>query len=121
MDKALPLYYHRVSYVETFGTSYSKGNVVFCDIVDDIPMFGKIKEIVVLPSNDYLFVLTPYIGKYFNAHFNSYELYPTDCGCILYAQKELADHRILSINKSFSTSPYLSHKSFVCLKYHVFV
>ena len=42
------------SFVEKFGTRYCIGSVVFCTIDDHTPVFGKIKDILVLPSNVYL-------------------------------------------------------------------
>ena len=105
--------------MEKFGTRYSKGSIVFCTIEDDTPIFGKIADIVVLPLGDCLFSLVPYAGTYFYSHFNAYELHRMDQGHLLYSPKDLVDHRTLSISKSFSRS--LSHKSFLCLKYHVFI
>lgn len=111
------IFIHRVSFVEKFGTRYSKGSVVFCAIDDDTPIFGKITDIVVPPSGDCLFSLIPYVGTYFCSHYNAYELNRLDQDCLLCSPKDLVDHHTLSISKSFSRS--LSHKSFLCLKYHV--
>lgn len=87
----------RVSYVEKYGTRYSKGNMVFCAITDDLPLFGKISDILVLPSGECLFSLVSYVGKYFSF---AYELHQA-ADNIIFNQKNLID---LSLCKSFSRS-----------------
>ena len=101
------------------GTRYAIGSVVFYGIDNDIPVFGKIKDIIVLGHNDHLFVLIPYVGNWFSSHFNAYEVQCHPNQIILCGQKELVDYHALSFSKSFS--PSLSHKLYVSLKYHVFV
>lgn len=115
----IQIFYFRVSFVEKFGTRYCIGSVVFCAIDDHTPLFGKIKDILVLPSQNCLFTLVPYEGTYFCSHFNAYELHCMDFNYLLYSQEDLIDHRTLSISKSFSR--LLSHKRYLCLKYHVFM
>ena len=110
--------FFRVSYAEFAGTRYSKGSFVFCTIDDDVPVFGKILDIVVLGTDDCLFVVQPYAGV-FCSHYNAYEVYTIPTSYLFYKQNDLIDHHILSFSKSFS--PPLSHKLFVSLKYHVFV
>ena len=56
--------FFRVSYAEFAGTRYSKGSVVFCTIDDDVPVFGKILDIVVLGTDDdILMKQTTYVIK----------------------------------------------------------
>ena len=43
------------------GTKYSKGSIVFCTIEDDIPVFGKIVDIIVILHDDCLFILHLYV------------------------------------------------------------
>ena len=109
---------HRVSFVENFGTRYTKGSVVFCTFDHEVPVFGKITDIVLLEPDDCIFVLVPYVGSNFCAHYNAYEVHNTD-ELFIYRQKDLIDHHLLTINRSFSH--LLNQKSFVTLKYNVFV
>ena len=80
-------------------------------------MFGKVIDIIVLSPEDCLFVLCPYVGSNFSAHYNAYEVHRAMSQYILCQQKHLIDHHLLSISTSFS--PALHHKYFVCLKYQV--
>lgn len=91
--------------------------MVFCTIDEDIPVFGKIIDIVVISHDDCVLVLRPYVGSNFCSHYNAYEVHPSHSQYLIYKQKDLIDHHTLSMNKSFA--PSLAYKNFVCLKYHV--
>lgn len=84
---------------------------------EDIPIFGKIFDIIVTASGNCLFVSVPYVGNTFCKHFNAYEVYPNNSHYLICNQKDFIDHHVLVLCKSFSHS--LSHKSFICLKYNV--
>lgn len=106
--------------MEIVGTRYSKGSVLFCSMDDDdTPVFGRILDIIVVSlHDDCLFVMCPYIGSSFSAHYNAYQVHTPDVSQYLfYKQKKLTDHHILSLSKSFD--PSLSHILYVCLKYNV--
>ena len=102
---------NRVSYAEVLGTEYQEGVVVLVTFDDDIPIFGKLQDIIVTTSGECLFVFIPYVGALFNYHFHSYEVHAVH-------NQYLADFQPLSISHSFKRS--LFNINFVCLKYHVF-
>ncbi len=81
-----------------------------------MPIFGKIKDIIITPEKECLFILTPYESMTFNKHFHSYEVIAcTDDSTLIYHQQELLDFHPLAISKSFvSNSP-----TFIRLKYDV--
>lgn len=107
---------YRVSYAEISGTHYSKGMIVLCTFDEDVPIFGKILDIIVTASGECLFALIPCIGKVFCKHFNAYEVYINTMHHFIYRPKDLVDHHTLSLSKSFASSV-----SYICMKYHVFV
>lgn len=80
--------------------------------------FGEIIDLIVPPIGECLFILKTHIGYTFSKHYNSYEVNSND-QILIYTQRELADYHTRSINKSFARG--LSHKNFVCVKYHVFI
>ena len=107
-----------VSYADINGTHYQKGCVVFVSIEDETPIFGYIQDIIVVHGDCY-FVLVPYIGHTFCSHFNAYEVdSPCQYNVIISSQNDLIDYHLLTLNKSFDLN---CQKSFVCLKYHVFL
>lgn len=56
----------RVSFAEILGTRYSKGSVLLCTFDEDIPVFGKIIDMIAIsPADDCFFVLCPLVGSYF--------------------------------------------------------
>lgn len=109
---------NRVSYAEVLGTKYQKGVVVLVTFDDDIPIFGKLQDIIVTTSGECLFVFIPYVGALFNYHFHSYEVHAVHNQYLVCRHQEFADFQPLSISHSFKCS--LFNKNFVCLKYHVF-
>ena len=105
----------RVRYTLILGTKYSVGYVVLCYYEDEMPVFGKIKDIIITPSCECLLVLTPLVSTAFNGHLHAYEVSPLAHDTLIYRQRELADFNPLSVSKAFkSPSPML-----VCMKYHV--
>ena len=87
------------------------------NIVDDVPIFGKIIDIIAVPS--FLFVLQPLIGDSFNTHFNSYDInmLDNDYKYIICNHDSLIDYHSLSTHKCFSNT--LSSHFCICLKYNV--
>ena len=104
------------SYADVNGTHYQKGSLVFVTIEDEKPIFGLIEDIIVVQGDCY-FVLAPYIGLTFCSHFNAYEVHCTPSQFIVCKQSDLIDYHLLTLCKSFDSN---CHKSYVCLKYHVF-
>ena len=60
-----------VSYVEITGTRYKQGNILVCSFDEEIPVFGKIVDIIITKFSDCLFILIPYIGINFHTHYNA--------------------------------------------------
>lgn len=104
---------YRASYVEINGTHYARGNIVLCTFDEDIPVFGKIIDIVAPAVGESLFILIPYFGYAFNRHYNCFEVHTGTN--YYYSQNELADYHTLSLNKSFDHS--LAHNTLVCVTF----
>ncbi len=90
------------SFVEKNGIKYSKGSIVFCSIEDEVPVFGKIMDILVWSMGKCIFVIIPYVGDNFFNHYNAYEVRPDNSNYIFQTPDNLADHRTLSLSTSFS-------------------
>jgi len=86
-------------------------------MIDDEPVFRKIKDILITEHNICLFVLNAYIVNTYNKHYNAYEVDVLD-EIVICQHKDLADYHLLCINKSFNRT--LCSKNFICLKYNVF-
>ena len=78
-----------------------------------MPVFGRIKDIVVFQKEPPIFILTPYICTSCNNHFHAFEVSPLN-EVLIYKQNQFLDHHPLTISQSFETSSPL----FVCLKYN---
>lgn len=109
----------RASYADINGTHYANQDLVVCTFDEDIPIFGKIADIIIPPSGKCLFILIPYVGYTFCSHLNSYKVHHITSTYLVYTQQELVDYHTLSLNKSFARS--LAHNNYVCMKYHVFL
>lgn len=105
----------RVRYAVILGTKYALSYIVLCYHEEEMPVFGKIKDIVVTPAQECLFILTPFVATTFNTHFHAFEVSPLTEETLIYHQRELADFHPLSTSKSFTTSSPM----FVCTKYNV--
>ena len=105
----------RVRYAEICGTKYSTGNIVACYIEDDMPVFGQIMDIIVLPTSVCLFVLKPFVSTTFNTHYHAFEVSAVDY-VLFYQQHELLDFHPLYISKAYlSCSPlFVRCKYFLC-------
>lgn len=91
---------------------------MYCTIEDEVPVFGKIIDVLVQPTGKCLFVVIPYIGDKYLNHYNTYEVRAANFNYLFYAPENLIDHHTLSLSKSFSQ--VMQHNFFVSLKYHVF-
>lgn len=100
-----------MSFVEFYGTQYSKGSIVFYAVMDDVPVFGKIVD--VLYADNFLFVLQPYVGNSFCKHLNAYDVDILD-NVVICTPHNLIDP--LSVHHSFDNT---LHNSYICLKYNV--
>lgn len=91
--------------------------MILASIEDDIPIFGKIIDIIITVPSTCLFVLVPYVGDCFCKHFNAYEVYSKPSHYLICEQKHFVDYHPLTLSRSFSHS--LSCKLYVCLKYAI--
>ena len=93
-----------MSYAEVLGTKYQKDVAVLVTFDDDIPIFGRIKDIIVTASGEFLFVFVPYVGALFNYHYHSYEVHAVHNQTLFVAMKNL-----LSFNLCQSVIPLNLH------------
>ncbi len=78
-------------------------------------MFGQIKDIIILPSEECVFVVTPIKSVLWNTRLHSFEVLKLENRTLLYRQNDLADFHPLTISKTFRSSPVM----FVRLKYSI--
>ena len=89
--------------------------VLVCDIEDDQPVFGKIDDLIVTPSQECLFVLRPLITSR-SQHFHSYEVSASPQNSFfVYRHHNFVDYHPLHLSRQFGPTGKLS----ICLKYHV--
>ena len=77
--------------------------MVLIAIDEEIPVFGKVKDIIVINRQCY-FVLAPYVGYNFCTHFNAYEVEHRSSLYIICRQADLIDYHLLTISRSFDSS-----------------
>ena len=110
------LYYnYRTTFAEINGTKYSIGTIVLAQFDEhEMPVFGKITNIVLTTTQDCLFIMSVYESTSFNTHFYSYEVEGTG-NCLIKTQDEFADYHPLIMSKNYTVSSPL----FIRLKYDV--
>ena len=92
-------------YAEINGTKYAKGYIVSCYIEDDVPVFGKISDIIIIRPSLCVLVVQPYLSTTFNRYFHAYQVSPSH-DILFYQQHELTDFHPLFLSKSYlSPSP----------------
>ena len=78
--------------------------MILSSIEAEIPIFGRIIDIIVAVPGTYLFVLVPYVGDYFCKHLNAYEVQPNPSLYLICEQKHFVDYHWLALSRSFSHS-----------------
>ena len=103
-------------YTEVNGTKYAVGYIVYYDCIDDdLPVFAKIQDIVLLPNTSKsLFMLNLFKTLKYEEHYHAYVVLPTT-DIQVCSQNELADYHPLSVSKAFT----LSSPMFIRVKYSV--
>ena len=98
-----------------YGTLYSIGAVVLTNFFDDMPVFGRIVDIILHESMKPLLAIEMLETTCFNKHFNSYEVKEKSTRTFyLCMQNDLADYHTLSIY-----TPQNSHHFMIPMKYYV--
>ena len=97
------------------GTTYSIGAVVLTKFIEDMPIFGRIVDIVLHESMKPLLVIDLLETTCFNKHFYAYEVKEKIIRAFYVCpQSDLADYHTLSIY-----TPQNSHQFMIPLKYYV--
>ena len=82
---------------------------------DDQPVFGKIEDLIVTPSQECLFVLSP-LTVLPSRHFHSFEVTATSQSSKFVCRHcSFVDHYPLHLSIQFGPNGKLA----ICLKYHV--
>ena len=75
--------------------------ILVCDIEDDQPVFGKIADLIVTPSQECLFVLTPLVTSR-NQHYHSYEVHASpQTSFFVYRRHNFVDYYPLHLSRQF--------------------
>ena len=106
---------YRLKAVEIKGIKYQQGSVVVLKVEQDIPQFGKLVEVILTPSKQYLFVILQLATLQYQHHYHAYEVCTTDeiavCKC-----QDMYDYHPLELTVAYGSSRH----NMVSLKYHVF-
>lgn len=106
---------YRVLSATICGTTYKKEAVLVYAIEDDQPVFGKIEDLIVTPSQECFFVLSP-LTALPSRHFHSFEVTATSQGSKFVCKHcSIVDHYPLHLSRQFGPNGKLT----ICLKYHV--
>ena len=96
-------------------TTYKKEAVVVYAIEDDQPVFGKIEDLIVTPSQECFFIVSPLIASP-SYHFHSFEVTcMSQNSKFVFRHDSLVDHYPLHLSRQFGRNGKLA----ICLKYHV--
>lgn len=96
------------------GITYRQGTVVICGMEDEVPMFGRITEIIVTPLQECMFVVTALMTIAFQHHYHAYEALPANTTVVHHRQ--LFDYYPLVSTKVVGRGQSL----FISTKYHLF-
>ena len=78
-------FFYRTKWIVIYGTKYKEDDFVLWKFDGDVPIFARIKAIVLPELSEPKFVIFPLVTAVFSAHFHSYEvvyhhsLLPTTC------------------------------------------
>lgn len=97
-----------------YGTKYCRGYVIVVGIWHGVPVFGEVKEVLILDGNIVMFQYTSLSVLEYVSHLNAFKVTPRNEVSYL-KQADLVDFHPLGKCKGFG--PY-SH-FFVVLKYRV--
>ena len=115
VPKLYVISYYRIRSATINGTTYPKKAVVVCAIEDNLPVFGKIEDLIVTPSHECLFVLS-ILTTYSNRHFHCFEVIGTSSPELFVCRhRDLVDYHPLHICQQYGPNGNLS----ICLKYNV--
>ena len=104
-----------VAWTEINGIRYKPGPFLVVQS-DLMPQFGKIKDIVVVDTEECFFVISVYETEFFNSHYHAYEVSSYDqTSYLLIRPNNLIDHHVLHLYNVLSHQ----HVSFIPLKYHI--
>ena len=97
------------------GTLYRVGLVVLIKFSEDMPVFGRIVDIILHECTKPILVLEILETQCFNRHYFAYEVIEKNIRTFhLCTQSELTDHHTLSMY-----TPQNSHQYMIPLKYYV--
>lgn len=106
------MYAHSVKWVEILGTRYKPPLCVFVCFECDLPVFGKIEDILNV-SDSFFLVLHLYKVIVFSSHYHAYKVTATNVKHIC-SVHSLVDHHPLCMYQ-----PFGSITSYIPLKYYV--
>ena len=94
------------------GTTYQRGIVLIYAMEDDQPLFGKIEDLIVTPSQEWLFILSALV-TYRSYHFHAFIVSAIARNTqLVYRHNKLVDYHPLCLARQFGPDGKLS----ICLK-----
>ena len=67
-------FFYRTKWIVIYGTKYKEDDFVLWKFDGDVPIFARIKAIVLPELSEPKFVIFPLVTAVFSAHFHSYEV-----------------------------------------------
>ena len=77
-------------YVEITDTHYRQGNILVSSFDEEIPVSGKIVDIIMTKFSECLFRILELIFTY--VHCNAFDVHADTTHCIIYQQRDLTDY-----------------------------
>ncbi|KAJ7383804.1 hypothetical protein OS493_026338 [Desmophyllum pertusum] len=103
------------TWAKVYGTKYSRGYVIIVGIRHGIPIFGEIKQLLILDGNVVMCQYTALSVLEYATHLNAYKVAPRQ-NVSYVKQSELVDFHPLGKSKGFGC---FANHFFVVLKYRV--
>lgn len=104
---------YRVKWVILNGTKYNLSSVLIIGHEDDLPLFGKVTEIIVTVSGEIVFQVNEMYTASYDNHYHAYIVTPLPHTKTIPFQKILSFHPL--------TLNILNHINYIVLKNHIVI
>ena len=109
---------HRTKWIVIHGTKYKEDDFVLWKFDGDVPIFARIKAIILPELSEPKFVIFPLVTVVFSSHFHAYEVvyhHSLSSQLHVYDQTDFIDHNVLSVYQPYSSPS----TNLIPLKYYV--
>ena len=109
---------HRTKWIVIHGTKYKEDDYVLWKFEGEVPIFARIKAIILPELSEPKFVIFPLVTVTFSSHFHAYEVvyrHTISFEVHVCNQTDFVDHNVLSVYQPYNSPS----TNFISLKYYV--